>query len=160
VHAETDNGNWGYGYRDGNTSQPVLGKRNVKSNYTVLGAIYNFNPLMNLNIRMRHYWSMVNYSNFYDVMDNGYWTERAFAPGHDQNFNTFNIDMFYTWDFLLGSRITLSWKNALGGDVDIDGIENKTYAKNFTRIFDNPHSNEVTLKVVYYIDYLNLTKRR
>ncbi len=160
VHAETDNGNWGYAYRDGNTSQPVLGKRNVKSNYTVLGAIYNFNPLMNLNIRMRHYWSMVNYSNFYDVMDNGYWTERAFAPGHDQNFNTFNIDMFYTWDFLLGSRITLSWKNALGGDVDIDGIENKTYAKNFTRIFDNPHSNEVTLKVVYYIDYLNLTKRR
>lgn len=159
VHAETDNTNWGYVYNDLVTGQPVVGTRKIRTDYSVLGATYNFNPLMNLTVRMRHYWSMVDYSKFYDIMDNGYWKERAFESGHNQNFNTFNLDMFYTWNFLLGSRIILSWKNALGADVDIDGIVNKSYTKNFTRVFHNPHSNELSLKIIYYVDYLNLKKK-
>lgn len=160
LHAETDNRNWGYAYRDVSTGKPVIGTRKIKTNYSILGATYNFNPLMNLTVRMRHYWSKVNYSNFYDVMDNGYWTDRAYEGGHDQNFNTFNFDMFYTWNFLLGSRFILSWKNALGADVDIDGMINRTYTKNLATVFHNPHSNELTLKIIYYVDYLNLSKRR
>jgi hypothetical protein len=113
---------------------------------------------MNFTIRLRHYWSNVVYHHFYDVKPDGYWTERTFAPGHDFNFNTFNIDMFYTWDFLPGSRITLSWKNALGADVYLDENEYHTYFKNFSKTFGSPHSNEVSLKVVYYIDYLNLKR--
>ena len=158
LHAEIDNGNWGYAYRDISTGQPVVGTRKIRTNYSILGATYNFNPLMNLTVRMRHYWSRVNYSNFYDIMNNGYWTDRAYEGGHDQNFNTFNFDMFYTWNFLLGSRIILSWKNALGADVDIDGMVNRTYAKNFTTVFHNPHSNELTLKIIYYVDYLRRSR--
>ncbi|HEV8082816.1 MAG TPA: DUF5916 domain-containing protein [Chitinophagaceae bacterium] len=158
VHAETDNGNWGYAYRDISTGQPVVGTRKIRTNYSILGATYNFNPLMNLTVRMRHYWSRVNYSNFYDIMNNGYWTDRAYEGGHDQNFNTFNLDMFYTWNFLLGSRIILSWKNALGADVNIDGMVNRTYTKNFTTVFHNPHSNELTLKIIYYVDYLRRSR--
>ncbi|MEP6583336.1 MAG: DUF5916 domain-containing protein [Ginsengibacter sp.] len=159
VHAETDKMNWGYAYRDASTGEPIVGTRKVKTDYSVLGATYNFNPLMDLTIRMRHYWSMVNYSNFYDVLDDGYWKDRPFENGHDENFNTFNVDMFYTWNFLSGSRIILSWKNALGSDVDIDGMVNRTYTKNFTTIFHNPHSNELTLKIIYYVDYLRLHKK-
>jgi hypothetical protein len=160
VHAESDHSNYGYVYRDGATGEPVLGKRDVKSNYTIIGGTYNFSPVMDLTVRMRHYWSRVNYLDFYNVMDDGYWTDRTYEAGHDQNFNTFNLDMFYTWYFLSGSRIILSWKNALGNDVDIDGMINRTYTKNFTTVFHNPHSNELTLKIVYYIDYLKLAKRK
>ncbi len=160
VHAETDNMNWGYAFRDVNNGQPVIGTRKVNTDYTILGATYNFNPLMNLTLRMRHYWSKVNYSNFYNVMDDGYWDDRMYEQGHDQNFNTYNLDMFYTWNFLPGSNIIFSWKNALGADVNIDGMVNKTYTKNLTTVFHNPHSNELTIKVIYYIDYLNLTKKK
>ena len=101
------------------------------------------------------------YHHFYDVNElttgsGGNWTDRAFVTGHDFNFNTFNSDMFYTWDFLPGSRITLSWKNALGADVYLDESRYRTYFRNFGKSFASPHSNEVSLKIVYYIDYLTL----
>jgi hypothetical protein len=156
-HLDKDAANYGYAFSTmGIGAEPILGQRTVKTDYSVLGAAYNINPLMNFTIRLRHYWSNVVYHHFYDVKPDGYWTERIFAPGHDFNFNTFNVDMFYTWDFLPGSRITLSWKNALGADVYLDENEYRTYFKNFNKTFDSPHSNELSLKVVYYIDYLNL----
>ena len=68
--------------------------------------------------------------------------------------------MFYTWDFLPGSRLTIAWKNALGNDVQIDPYKYMSYVKNFGQVLDNPHSNEVTVKVVYFIDYLTLKRKR
>ncbi len=158
-HLDKDQANYGYAYTNmGVTPAPILGQRTVKTDYSILGAAYTINPLMNFTIRMRHYWSNVIYHHFYDVKEDGYWTEKAFSPGHDFNFNTFNVDMFYTWDFLPGSRITLSWKNALGGDVYLDETQYRTYFKNFNQVLQSPHSNEVSLKVVYYIDYLKSKK--
>lgn len=154
---EKDKGNWGFVYRDV-AGAPIIGRRDLKTNSTVLSALYNFNAKMNLNVRLRHYWRQVHYTGFYNLKDDGYWTEKNFVPGYDQNFNTFNVDMFYTWDFLLGSRITLTWKNALGTNVNIDGVANQTYLKNFSSVFKYPHSNELSIKAVYYIDYLTLKK--
>lgn len=158
-HLDKDEANYGYAYRLMAASPlPILGQRTVKTDYSILGAAYAINPLMNFTIRLRHYWSNVVYRHFYDVKEDGYWKERAFSPGHDFNFNTFNVDMFYTWDFLPGSRITLSWKNALGADVYLDETQYRTYFKNFNQVFQSPHSNEISLKVVYYVDYLALKK--
>ncbi len=158
-HLEKDEANYGYAYTNtGLLPAPILGQRTVKTDYSIIGAAYTINPLMNFTIRLRHYWSNVIYHHFYNVKEDGYWTERVFSPGRDFNYNTFNVDMFYTWEFLPGSRITLSWKNALGSDVYLDENEYRTYFKNFGQVFQSPHSNEVSLKVVYYIDYLNLRK--
>jgi hypothetical protein len=68
--------------------------------------------------------------------------------------------MFYTWDFLLGSRITLAWKNALGSNVAIDPYTNVRYFQNLGKVLNNPHSNEVTVKIVYFLDYLKLKRRK
>ncbi|MBA2250317.1 MAG: carbohydrate binding family 9 domain-containing protein [Chitinophagaceae bacterium] len=159
LNVSEDKGNWGYVYRDVN-GLPIIGERNVRTDISTLGLNYNFDSKMNINVRVRHYWSQVHYTNFFDLKDDGYWTVKPFTPGYDQNFNTFNLDMFYTWDFLLGSRITLAWKNALGSNINIDGMLNNSYYKNFRQIFQNPHSNEVTLKIVYYLDYLSLKKNK
>lgn len=158
-HLDKDAANYGYAYRDELTGAPILGQRTVKTDYSIIDASYGINPLMNFTIRLRHYWSNVVYHHFYDVKSDGYWNDKAFTPGYDLNFNTFNIDMLYTWNFLPGSRITLSWKNALGAYVYLDENKYHTYFKNFGEVFDSPHSNEVSLKVVYYIDYLNLKKK-
>jgi Domain of unknown function (DUF5916) len=156
---ELDKGNWGFGFFDPISGAPIIERRDIKTNTSILSANYSFNPGMNMSMRMRHYWRQVLNTNFYDLKNDGYWAERPFASGYNQNFNTFNLDMFYTWDFLPGSRITFAWKNALGADVNIDGIANNTYYKNCNRIFEYPHSNEVTLKIVYYLDYLNLQRK-
>ena len=157
-HLDKDEANYGYAFRDMNSQLPILGQRTVKTDYSILGAAYSINALMNCNIRLRHYWSNVVYHHFYDVKEDGCWTETNFYAGGDLNFNTFNIDMFYTWDFLPGSRLTLSWKNALGAEVYLDETRYRTYFRNFNQVLRSPHSNEVSLKVVYYLDYLTLRK--
>ncbi len=157
---EQDRGNWGWAFVNNPDGSPVIARRNVKRNTAILSAQYNFNARMNWNVRVRHYWSILDNTNFYKLKPDGYWDEIAFMPGLDVNFNTFNMDMFYTWDFLPGSRLTIAWKNALGGNVAIDPYTNMTYLKNFGKVLDNPHSNEITVKIVYFLDYLTIKNKR
>lgn len=156
---EHDLGNFGWVFFDSTTAEPVIGRRQIKQFNTVLSGVYNFKPRMNLSLRARHYWSKVYYQSFFDVQTDGYWTDRSFASGYDRNFNVFNIDMFFTWDFLLGSRLIIAWKNALGPETYIDGLANNKYTQNFTKIFTVPHSNELSVKVVYFVDYNQLRKK-
>lgn len=161
-----DKGNWGAAKRsDGSliinpNGSPVISRRNLKTNTFIVSSQYNFNSRMNVNIRMRHYWSILQNTNFYNLKADGYWRDTTFFANENLNFNTFNIDMFFTWDFLLGSRLTIAWKNALGGNVNIDPYSNKTYFRNFGKSVDNPHSNEITVKLVYFLDYLKLKRRK
>ena len=160
MDVEQNRGNWGWAYKINADGSPVIARRNLKTNTFIVSSQYNFTSRMNLNIRMRHYWSLVQNTNFYNLNADGYWRDTTFFQNENLNFNTFNIDMFFTWDFLLGSRLTIAWKNALGSNVTIDPYSNLSYFKNFGRSVDNPHSNEVTVKVVYFLDYLKFKKRK
>jgi len=137
----------------------VIGRRQVTQFTTLIDGIYNFKARMNLSIRIRHYWSKVRYTAMYDTKPDGYWVDRTFLDGHDENFNAFNVDMFFTWDFRLGSRLIIGWKNALGPDASVDGLQYGKYVGNLEHLFSIPHSNELTVKFVYYIDYSDLKRR-
>ncbi|MGB5005789.1 MAG: DUF5916 domain-containing protein [Ferruginibacter sp.] len=155
-----DRGNWGWAFKLNPDGSPVIARRNVKTNTAIVSGQFNFTSRMNVNIRMRHYWSLLENTNFYNVKPDGYWRDTSFIANENLNFNIFNVDMFYTWDFLPGSRLTVAWKNALGNNVNIDPYTNTNYVKNFGRVVDSPHSNEITVKIVYFLDYLNLRKRK
>lgn len=157
---EQDRGNRGFAFFDRQSGEPVIVSRNIKQNTLVWSSQYSFTPRMNLTVRLRHYWSYVNNRRFFHLLETGWLAERPFIPNTNRNFNTFNIDMFYTWDFLWGSRLTLAWKNALGSTVFLDPSRFKTYTRNLGEMFRSPHSNEVSLKVVYFLDYLKLQRRR
>ena len=156
---EDDLGNIGFSHFD-NNGQPVIGLRRILTYNTIFSSVYNFKARMNLTFRARHYWSRVTYKELYDPKTDGWWTNRPYEAGHDRNFNVFNIDAFYTWDFKPGSRLLVAWKNALGPDVSVDGALNTKYTQNLRRVFTNPHSNELSVKFIYYIDYLTLKKRK
>jgi hypothetical protein len=162
---ESDKGQWGFSHRDTmstlvkNYNDPFIAFRKVKTNNFIIGAQYNFTPRMNWTIRMRHNWTNIVNRSFHKLKADGSWDDIAFVDGRNRNFNAFNIDMFYTWDFKWGSRLTLGWKNALGGNVSLDPYKNTSYTKNVSGVFNNPHSNEVTLKIVYFLDYLSLKKK-
>jgi hypothetical protein len=160
---EQDKGNWGWSYitdPSGNPTTPlIIARRDVKRNTAVLNAQYSFTKRMNWTVRVRHYWSALENTNFYDLKTDGYWNERAFIPGKNINYNTFNVDMFYTWDFLLGSRITIAWKNALGSNANINPYDNTSYFRNFGKSISSAHSNELTVKLVYFLDYLTVKRK-
>ncbi len=156
---EQDRRAWGWAYKNNSDGSPIIARRNVKQNTTLITAQHNFNARQYVTFRLRHYWSIVENTNFYNLKNDGYWTERPFINNSNLNSNVFNIDMFYTWDFLPGSRLTLGWKNALGNNVTIDPYSYKNYTKNLDQSLSNPHSNEVSVKLVYFLDYLSLKRK-
>ena len=160
-----DRGQWGFSHRDTVSTlvmgfnDPLIAFRLVKTNNIIVGGQYNFTPRMNTTIRLRHNWTNIENRSFHKLKADGDWTDIAFVNGRNRNFNVFNIDMFYTWDFKWGSRLTFSWKNALGNNVSLNPYDNFNYSKNIVAVFNNPHSNELSLKIVYYLDYLNLKRK-
>ena len=160
-----DQGQWGFSHRDSVSTlvsgynDPIIALRTVKTNNIIVGGQYNFTARMNATIRLRHNWTNIINKSFYKLKADGNWTDYPFTDGRNRNFNVFNIDMFYTWDFKWGSRLTFTWKNALGSNVFLNPYTNDNYSKNFVAVFNNPHSNEFNLKIVFYLDYLNLKRK-
>lgn len=153
----SDKGNIGFAFFEA-PQVPIIGRRDITEFITAVKAIYNFKARMNLNFRLRHYWSKVHYVQMFGVAENGDWLPHDFAEGYDENFNAFNIDLFFTWDFRPGSKLILSWKNGLGPETNLNGDAYPHYYQNFRQSFHVPHSNEVSLKFIYYIDAGKLFK--
>jgi hypothetical protein len=158
--AEEDRGSWGWAFKNNPDGTPIIARRNEKESTLILSGQYSFTARMNFTFRLRHYWSYLENTNFYNLKEDGYWTERPFIDNANTNFNTFNIDMFYTWDFLYGSRLTLGWKNALGSFVNLDPYRFTNYGKNIKQVIESPQSREFSIKVVYFLDYLKLKPKK
>jgi hypothetical protein len=152
----------GYAFRKEANGAPIAGYRSYKDLTTVLSANYNFTPRINMSLRGRHYWSQVHYLSFWNVDAKGNHIARAYIPGQDQNLNIFNIDAFFNWDFKPGSRLVAGWKNWLGSNYleSIDGIKYNQYTRNLGQSFNQPHGNEFTLRVIYFLDYNQLRGKR
>ena len=94
-------------------------------------------------------------------MDNrGDLISRPFISGQDDNVNVFNVDAFLTWDFRLGSRLILGYKNWLGSDETIQFNSGQNdYLRNLSKTFDLRHGNEVTVRFIYFLDYNQLRRK-
>jgi hypothetical protein len=101
----------------------------------------------------------VPYNRFANVTSTGDYAYTTSFTKADENVNYFNVDAFFTWDFKLGCRIILGYKNWLGDDEYLDPATNKTYFRNFSQLFNLSHANEFTLKFIYFLDYNQLRKK-
>ena len=124
---------------------------------------YIFTNTMSLNFRARHYWTKLDYKSFHLLGEDGYLYDTPYT-GRDQNdnsihngsFNIFNIDMVYRWRFAPGSDLFFVWKNAISNNSK---EINSTYFGNLESLFDAPQINSFSIKVIYYLDYLNFVKK-
>jgi hypothetical protein len=160
-----DNGQFGYAFlRDGLTDAPILARRKYADVTSLFSGIFNFTPRMNITFRARHFWNRIVNTNLYNVSSDGNWTERndLVRSDHNVNYNAFNLDVFYTWDFRLGSRIIVGWKNWLGRDYeyDINGMRYPKYLNNAERVAATPHGNEITVRFIYFLDYMQFAGKK
>ena len=142
----------------------IFGKRNQTTYENVLSANYIFTNKMGLTLRIRHYWSNVKYNSFHVLDENGHLTLSNYdgldANGeslHNTNFNAFNVDMVYRWVFAPGSEIRMVYKTSL---LALNNNISATYSENLNKTFEEPQAQSLSLKVLYYIDYLSLKKRK
>ncbi|MES1224600.1 MAG: DUF5916 domain-containing protein, partial [Bacteroidota bacterium] len=142
---------------NGNDSAVIIGSRRIRSVDNVLNLKYNFNNKMGITLRARHYWSKVKHQQFFDLQDDGYVKASNANINPDIEVNFFNIDMVYTWQFAQGSFINIVWKNSI--QAFDDKIDNN-YMKNLGNTLGSAQNNNLSLRVIYFLDYLKLKRHR
>jgi hypothetical protein len=138
--------------------EPIVAFVDFKDATSILSAIYNFTPRINLTLRTRHYLSRVDFNRFANLDVKGEPLPRAGSTHYD-NVNIFNTDAFLTWDFRLGSRLILGYKNWLGENEIINPTAKNSYFQNFKGLFNARHGNEFTVRFIYFLDYNQLKRR-
>lgn len=132
----------------------VFGRRNISTVTNSISGSYVFNTRSALSLSLRHYWSQVNYLQFYLLEDNG-----GLLPYNEYNgnpnldFNIFNIDLEYSWNFAPGSYLTAVWKNNIVKSQSIDNQPFLSYWQNLHGTLIAPQTNSFSIKVIYYLDY-------
>jgi len=157
INLEPQTNNVGFADLD-NANNIIFGRRNRNTIENTLEFKYNFNSMMGLTTRVRHYWSKVDYKEFFTLLaDGGLAKNPLFIQNENQNVNFFNVDMVYTWQFAPGSFFNIVWKNAV---FDFQDIVEKNYFKNIGNTMEADQNNNISLKVIYFLDYLQLKKKK
>ena len=144
----------------GNDGDVLLGRRHVTTFTNTATATYTFTNRMSFNIRLRHYVSNVHYRDFSRLHPDGLETpEPAYQRNRDNTFNAFNIDAVYSWWFAPGSQVSIVWKNAAASFFESNAAT-PLYFDNLSNTINTPHNNNVSIKVLYYLDYLVLRPQR
>lgn len=136
----------------------VFGRRDRKSIENNLNLRYIFSNRMSAIMRTRHFYSNVDYLDFFKLLPDGSLTEVDYTGRlegnsrtvHDLNFHLFNIDLIYTWRFAPGSDLIFVWKNDIFSSRNEDA---DTYFRELKNLWSGPQRNSFTLKLVYYFDY-------
>ncbi len=148
------------GFVDKTDSEDTIyfAKRNVKTFQNIFGASYTFNNKASIKIRIRHYWSGAKNKSYYQLQQDGsLLLDPSYANNNDENYNAFNVDMIFRWIFAPGSEMTVAWKNSIlntGETVIAD------YWDNLHNTWKSDQTNSLSVKVLYYIDYNNLRKKK
>ncbi len=116
---------------------------------------------MSISLRARHYWSRVEYSDFYELLDDGYLSPSigydTYGEDYNYNYNAFTIDMQYLWRFAPGSELSLVWKNSIStNETEIIN----SFLENLNNTFQSSQVNSISLKILYYLDYQYLVKNK
>jgi hypothetical protein len=137
----------------------IMGNRDRSTLVNTINSSYIFNNKASLSLKMRHYWSRVEYTDFHQLLPNGKLTPSigydTYANSADLNYNTFTIDMQYLWRFAPGSELSLVWKNAIytNGNEIVN-----SFVDNLENTFAASQINSISLKILYYLDYQYLMK--
>ncbi|GAA4748600.1 DUF5916 domain-containing protein [Flavisolibacter ginsenosidimutans] len=136
----------------------IFSRRDLKTIENIVSAKWSFNNKSGITFRARHYWSKVEVRQLYDLNTDGNLspTKHSNIAINDQNFNIFNIDAVYTLQFAPGSFINIVWKDE---SFLSNGDATKGYFKNFDNTLAEPQNNNLSVKVIYYLDYLKLRKK-
>ena len=139
----------------------AFGKRNVKRVINQISASYVFNNTSALSLSMRHYWSSVDYQEYYLLQTDGTLADYPqFDSNNDLNFNILTVDLEYSWNFAPGSFLTMVWKNNVYQSEEVSDDLFVGYVDNFNRTITSPQVNSFSVKLTYYLDYQTVIRPR
>lgn len=139
-----------------NSGNVIFSKRNITTIDNSLEVKYSFSKKSSLNLVARHYWSRVAPKLLFTLLPGGDMAvNNTFKEDVSQNANYFNADMIYALEFAPGSFLSIVWKNFIPTYNQNTGYN---YFQNFDNTIHAPQNNNLSLKVIYYLDYIKLRK--
>lgn len=144
------------------SSAIVFGNRDRINVTNTINLRYTLTDLMGFTFRLRHYRSAITYNYFYALQENGRLIRNSMdgmdangISAYNTNFNAFTIDLVYRWVFLPGSEVNIVWKNSIFSN---DKRVAETYLQNLESILSDGQLNSFSVKILYWLDYLDLKK--
>ena len=134
----------------------IFAKRNTYMITNVLTANYIVNNKIDLSIKLRYHLDQVKNLEFKRLEQDGYLYESKYIGTHNINYTTWTSDISFNWWFAPGSQMSLVWKNTINNQDDI--LINH-WVDNITESFNLAQQNSLSLKVIYYLDYLYLQNK-
>ena len=139
------------GFAGKDSNNIYMGRRQRNTYENSISGKYTLNNKMALSLAFRHYFSDVTYKQFYSLNTDGSINpDTNFTKNTNGTFNSWNVDLRYSWWFAPGSQLTLLYRNAIQNYLDTSRM---TVTNNFETLFDEPMVNNLSLKVTYFIDY-------
>ena len=131
----------------------IFGRRNTNMITNVLTANYIINNKTDLSLKLRYHLDQVKNVEFKELNDDGYLYKSIYTGNHNINYTTWTSDIAFNWRFAQGSQLSLVWKNAI--DNESNTLINY-WIENLEESFILAQQNSISLKVIYYLDYLYL----
>jgi len=141
-----------YGYIDElDNGDIIFGNRDSKEITNTLSGQLNFSTKSSLTLSFRYYWSPVEYdSQYYSLNEDGTLAPSTYSENNDINYNIWNLDLNYTWQFAPGSYFIALYRNSIFNEDDLSHLD---FGENSKNLFEEPITNVVSLKLIYYLDY-------
>ncbi|MGB0982146.1 MAG: DUF5916 domain-containing protein [Winogradskyella sp.] len=138
----------------------IFGERDIITIENSIAGSYTFNPFHTISLTFRNEWTTVTYDEKpFFLQNNGSLIEQNSTfndlglGDSNVNFNTWNLDLNYTWQVAPGSFLTALYRNQLFnfGDNSKDD-----YFNSLEDLFDQDINHVFSLRLQYFIDYNNI----
>ncbi|PCJ81302.1 MAG: hypothetical protein COA49_06205 [Bacteroidetes bacterium] len=141
----------------------IFGERHNKTNSQVINVTYIITNRASINARIRHYWSEVEYVNFFELGYDGNLHPTTLISLDDDgtsdldvNYNAWSVDLGLKWYFSPGSELSVVWKNTLQSRGDLLPTN---YFDNWELMLEEKFVNSLSVKALYYLDFKRQSKR-
>ncbi|HNP49258.1 MAG TPA: DUF5916 domain-containing protein [Bacteroidia bacterium] len=141
-----------------NPDSIIYGLRIMNTYENVLSGKYIFKNDMALTLNARHYWTTGRYRKYVYLTPEGDFLDSPdYSLNNDFNYNVFNVDFVYSWQFAPGSNLSIVYKNAI--ETQTDQVTSGLF-DDFKKTIREPQSNSISIKILYYLDYLSIRRKK
>lgn len=129
----------------------IFGKRNRNTLINSMEGDYIFSNKMTINLALRHYFSEIAYTGFYELQPSGELDYNTSDYGkYDTTYNSWNFDLRFSWWFAPGSELSLLYRNAIQSHLE---ESNRSFSQNYNDLISQQQLNNISLRITYYLDY-------
>lgn len=145
--------NYDKGWIDFDGDDIIFAKRNRDTYLNTLETKIAINNKMTINLAARYYWSYAENLAFEKLENDGTLSVSSYNNDKNSNFNSWNVDLSYSWWFAPGSQLSFLYRNNAITDEYNMRFVNKDFGRNFSNLLSDNLNNIFSVSIRYFIDY-------